>query len=81
MRIEKDYEELLGLLNKHKVKYCIIGKCVGSYLQMSNVRRHRQSYGLKLSEDSLLGTSAELRSCPNFVGQDRKLLLRSSKTR
>ena len=25
MRIEKDYEELLELLNKHKVKYCIIG--------------------------------------------------------
>ena len=25
MRIEKDYEELLGLLNKHKVKYCIVG--------------------------------------------------------
>ena len=25
MRIEKDYEELLKLLNKHKVKYCIIG--------------------------------------------------------
>lgn len=25
MRIEKDYEELLKLLNKHKVRYCIIG--------------------------------------------------------
>ena len=25
MRIEKDYEELLKLLNKHKVKYCVIG--------------------------------------------------------
>ncbi|MBN1843967.1 MAG: hypothetical protein JW883_17030 [Deltaproteobacteria bacterium] len=25
MRIEKDYEELLGLLNKHQVKYCIVG--------------------------------------------------------
>ena len=25
MRIEKDYEEFLRLLNKHKVKYCIIG--------------------------------------------------------
>lgn len=25
MKIEKDYEELLRLLNKHKVKYCIIG--------------------------------------------------------
>lgn len=25
MRIEKDYEEFLSLLNKHNVKYCIIG--------------------------------------------------------
>jgi len=25
MRIEKDYEELLRLLNKHNVKYCIVG--------------------------------------------------------
>ena len=25
MHIEKDYEELLQLLNKHKVKYCIVG--------------------------------------------------------
>ena len=25
MKIEKDYEELLGLFNKNKVKYCIIG--------------------------------------------------------
>lgn len=25
MRIEKDYEEFLRLLNKHEVKYCIIG--------------------------------------------------------
>lgn len=25
MKVEKDYEELLRLLNKHKVKYCIIG--------------------------------------------------------
>jgi len=25
MRIEKDYEELLQLLNKHQVKYCIVG--------------------------------------------------------
>ena len=25
MRVEKDFEELLGLLNKHKVKYCIVG--------------------------------------------------------
>ncbi|MEW6686046.1 MAG: hypothetical protein AB1393_07565 [Candidatus Edwardsbacteria bacterium] len=25
MRVEKDYEELLGLLNKNRVKYCIIG--------------------------------------------------------
>lgn len=25
MRIEKDYEELLRLLNKYKVRYCIIG--------------------------------------------------------
>ncbi len=24
-KVEKDYEELLGLLNKHKVKYCIVG--------------------------------------------------------
>ena len=25
MRVEKDYEELLELLNKHKVKYCVVG--------------------------------------------------------
>lgn len=25
MKVEKDYEELLKLFNKHKVKYCIIG--------------------------------------------------------
>ncbi|MFQ6070464.1 MAG: DUF6036 family nucleotidyltransferase [Candidatus Aminicenantales bacterium] len=25
MKVEKDYEELLKLLNKHKVRYCIIG--------------------------------------------------------
>lgn len=25
MRVEKDYEELLKLLNKNKVKYCIVG--------------------------------------------------------
>ncbi|MGA1865418.1 MAG: nucleotidyl transferase AbiEii/AbiGii toxin family protein [bacterium] len=25
MRIEKDYEELLELFNKHRVKYCIVG--------------------------------------------------------
>lgn len=25
MRVEKDYEELLDLLNRHEVRYCIIG--------------------------------------------------------
>ena len=25
MKIEKDYEEFLALLNKHKVRYCVIG--------------------------------------------------------
>jgi len=25
MKVEKDYEELLKLFNKHRVKYCIIG--------------------------------------------------------
>ena len=25
MKIEKDYEDILRLFNKHKVKYCIIG--------------------------------------------------------
>lgn len=25
MQIEKDFEEFIGLLNKHKVKYCLIG--------------------------------------------------------
>lgn len=25
MRLEKDFEKLLGLLNKHKVRYCIVG--------------------------------------------------------
>lgn len=32
MRVEKDFEELLGLLNKNKVKYCIVGAfAVGFY--------------------------------------------------
>ena len=32
MRVEKDFEELLRLFNKHKVKYCIIGAfAVGFY--------------------------------------------------
>lgn len=32
MKIVKDYEELLELLNKHKVKYCIVGAfAVGLY--------------------------------------------------
>lgn len=25
MKVEKDFEELLGLFNKHQVKYCIVG--------------------------------------------------------
>jgi len=25
MKVEKDYQEFLKLLNKHKVKYCIVG--------------------------------------------------------
>ena len=25
MKVEKDYEELLGLFNKHRVRYCIVG--------------------------------------------------------
>ena len=25
MKVEKDYEEFLSLLNRHKVKYCIVG--------------------------------------------------------
>ena len=25
MRVEKDFEELLGLFNRHKVRYCIVG--------------------------------------------------------
>lgn len=32
MKVEKDFEELLGLLNKHKVRYCIVGAfAVGFY--------------------------------------------------
>ncbi len=32
MKVEKDYEEFLRLLNKHKVKYCITGSfAVGIY--------------------------------------------------
>lgn len=32
MRVEKDFEELLGLFNKHKVKYSIVGAfAVGFY--------------------------------------------------
>jgi hypothetical protein len=34
MRREKDFEEFLKLLNKHKVKYCIVGAyAVGLYAQ------------------------------------------------
>ena len=25
MNVEKDFKELLGLFNKHKVRYCVIG--------------------------------------------------------
>jgi len=25
MKIERDYEEFIGLLNRHRVKYCIVG--------------------------------------------------------
>jgi hypothetical protein len=25
MKVEKDYEDLLKLFNKHKIKYCIVG--------------------------------------------------------
>lgn len=33
MRVEKDFEELLELFNKHKVKYCIVGAfAVGFYV-------------------------------------------------
>ena len=32
MRVEKDFAEFLGLLNKHKVRYCIVGAfAVGFY--------------------------------------------------
>ncbi|MBL7131720.1 MAG: nucleotidyltransferase [Candidatus Omnitrophica bacterium] len=32
MRVEKDFEELLRLLNKHKAKYCIVGAfAIGFY--------------------------------------------------
>ncbi len=31
MRIEKDYEDLLKLFNKHKVRYCIIGAFAMAY--------------------------------------------------
>lgn len=32
MKVEKDFEELLGLFNRHKVKYCIVGAyAVGFY--------------------------------------------------
>lgn len=32
MNVEKDFEELLGLFNKHKVRYCIVGAfAVGFY--------------------------------------------------
>lgn len=32
MRVEKDFEELLRLLNKHRVRYCIVGAfAVGFY--------------------------------------------------
>jgi len=31
MKIEKDYEEFIELLNKHKVKYCIIGSYALAY--------------------------------------------------
>ena len=31
MRAEKDYEDLLRLFNKHKVKYCIKGLISGRF--------------------------------------------------
>jgi len=31
MKTEKDYEEFLELLNKHKVRYCIIGSYALSF--------------------------------------------------
>jgi len=30
-KVEKDYEELLGLLNEHKVRYCIVGAFAIAY--------------------------------------------------
>ncbi len=34
MRVEKDFEELLGLFNKNKVRYCIVGAfAVGFYIR------------------------------------------------
>lgn len=34
MRLEPDYKELLKLLNKHKVKYCIVGAFAVAYYSL-----------------------------------------------
>jgi hypothetical protein len=34
MKTEKDYEELLGLLNKNRVKYCIVGAYAVAFYAM-----------------------------------------------
>ncbi len=37
MKVEKDYEELLKLFNKYKVKYCIIGAYDERAIQITSV--------------------------------------------
>ena len=39
MKIEKDYEELFALLNKHKVKYCIIGAYAVAFMQNRDTQK------------------------------------------
>jgi len=40
MKVEKDYEDLLKLLNKHKVKYCIIGAFAVAFIQNQVYKRY-----------------------------------------
>lgn len=39
MKVEKDYEDLLRLLNKHKVKYLIVGAFAVAFIQSQGTRK------------------------------------------
>ena len=51
MRVEKDYEDLLKLLNKHKAKYCIIGAFAVAFYAKP---RYTKDMDILVSTDPLL---------------------------